>query len=311
MFEESKIWGSLFALFVVVSICFCAQYLTSVDAANTALRESEANLVALKEQLYQRRKYWNEKEQVVQQIQAESEKSADLLETQEILDQRFRKADSDLKYALETMVSAVERTRNNAPGTSLAELTLANGKVLRDVKIRKVDDAGISFIHSDGVGNIPSAQAPENLKEQYDLGQNALVPMIQKAQAALLQKPENENINNPTILPPEIVVTTPSKPSSTSAIVDDSKAKRIRLRIAELDSLIASYAPMVDKYRTSAASHQALARSAKERGTPTSRHTDNANKILAQANALEIQLASMREERAKLVVELEYALRGK
>lgn len=311
MFEETKLWVGIFLASIIITFSYYIHYTTSVDEANLALHQSKSRLESIQEQLSRRTKSWNDQERVVHKIQDEADKKATLLKTQETLDQRFQKADNEFKYALESMQTAVDRTRNNAPGTEVGEIKLANGKILSDVKIRKVEESGISFIHADGVGTIPSDQVPENLKEQYDLGSNALVPLIQNAHMALLQKSETDNIDDPLIIAPEIPVSPPSVRPIATKTVDDSKIKSIRLRMAELDSRIATYPSLIAQYQSAARSHQALAESAKRRGVPSTRHTDNANKSLAQAAFLENQKAGLIAERGKLVVELEYVMQGK
>ncbi|MBN8417972.1 MAG: hypothetical protein J0L73_03575 [Verrucomicrobia bacterium] len=311
MSEESKIWVSFFTLGILVSLCFAAQYLSSVDTANLALRETRDKLTYTQDQLSYKKKTWNEKEQVALKLQAESDKNTVLVKAQGVVDQRYHKADYALTDALQSMQASVERTRNNASGTELGELTLANGKALHAVKIRKVDDASISVIHADGSGTIPLELIPESLKEQYDLGPNALVPMIQGAQTAFLQEPAENAANNPPISMPEPPAISSSVGPVAKLTVDEAKAKSIRLKIAELDSRLSTYEGYAASYRSAARSHQKLAQTAKARGVPSTGHTANANKNLAQAASIESQMAAIREERAKLVIELEYAIRGK
>jgi len=312
MLEEKKAWAALFLVGIIIAFSYYINYEDKLSEASSALQESKSQLKSMKELLPQRKKAWSEKERVVSKIKAEADKNTALLKAQEALDQRYHKADSDFKYALQSMKESVERTRNNAPGTELGEIKLANGKTLLNVKIRKVEESGISFIHADGVGTIPSDQVPENLKEQYDLGPNALVSLIEQAQTALLQEPGTDGIDNSSIPPLEIPASAPSvSPMAKTITVDDSKIKSIKLRMAELDSRIANCASLAAQYVSAAKSHQSLAQTAKYRGVPSTRHTENANKNLAQAALLENQKASLIEERGKLAVELDYAIRGK
>lgn len=312
MFEEKKAWAALFLVGLIIAFSYYINYEDKVSVATSALHESKSQLTSLKELLPQKKKAWSEKERVVNKIKVETDKTTALLAEQDTLGQRYQKAESDLKYALDSMKEAVERTRNNAPGTELGEIKLANGKTLINVKIRKVEETGISFIHADGVGTIPTDQAPENLKEQYDLGPNALVSMIQHAQTALLEESGTDGTNNLSIPPLEIPASSPSaSPMVKKITVDDSKVKSIKMRMAELDSRIANCASLAAQYRNAATSHQSLAEAAKYRGVPSTRHTENANKNLAQAALLENQKAGLVEERGKLAVELDYAIRGK
>lgn len=309
MFEESKIWVSLFLVGLFISFGFGAHYLSSVDEANLALQESKSKLADMQEQVVLRKRSWDENERIINKLQAEENKNATLLKAKDVLDLRVIKAESDLKYALESMKTAVDKTRTNASGTEHAEITLANGKALRGVKIRKVEENGISLIHTDGIGTISVELLPDNFKEQYDLGPNALIPIIQKDLNNFLAKPEKGTEKKPPS--PSPAPATPSHTPKAKSTVDDSKAKKIRLRMAELDARMASYASVLEKYQDAAASHRSLASSAMVRGQPSTRHTENANENLVQAALVERQMASMREERGKLVVELEYALGGK
>jgi hypothetical protein len=308
MFEDSKVWIFLFLVSVLMSLGYGAHYLSSVDEANLALQESKSKLAGMNEMLFLRKNSWNESDRLINKLNAEADKNATLIKAKDILDLRHSKAQGDLKYSLESMKTSVDKTRNNAPGTEFEEITLANGKTLRGVKIRKVEEQGISLIHTDGIGTIPLDLLPDHLKEQYDLGPNALVPRIQKAQTGLLlPKPEKDSVNERPHLPPN----TPSSTPDAKSTVDDSKTKKIKLRMAELDSRITTFSNVLEKYQTSMASHRSLASSALGRGQPSTRHTENANEVLVKATSLEFQLTGLREEREKLNVELECAISGK
>jgi hypothetical protein len=193
MLEESKFWVILILVGILGSLGYGAHYLASVDEANLALQESKSKLVSVQDQLAFRKKEWAGREQSVAKIQVETDKTATLLKAQDILETRYRKVESDLKYLLESMKTSVAQARESAVGSELGEITLASGKVLRGVKMRKVEGAGISMIHADGIGTIAVEQLPENLKEKYDLGPNALISVIQQAQTSFLTKPASNN----------------------------------------------------------------------------------------------------------------------
>jgi hypothetical protein len=310
MFEESKIWLILFLTAVLISIGYGTHYLTSVDEANAALVESKSKLNDVNDQVQFRKKSWEEQEKVLSKIQAETDKHAVLLQAKDILDKRYRTVEGDLKYVTESMKTSVDATRNKASGEDLGEVTLLNGKVLRGAKVRKVDDAGISMIHADGIGTIPAELLPASLKEKYDVGPDALAPQLQEAQTAFLSKPEGDTTKTTSLVQSVTPSSKPEPSKSAAPAVDESKIKKIKLRSAELEARIAAYTTSVNQYRSSAEKHQTLAGEAKSRGQPSTRHTGNANEDLAQVATIERQLASMREELKKLAVELEYAKKG-
>lgn len=188
MFEDGKIWILLFLVGILISFGYISHYFGAVDDANLALQESKTKLRDLKEMIATRQRGWQEQEQIVAKIKVEADKNAALTKTKEDLDTRQRAAEAELSYSVESMKNAVEKVRGSANGTDLGEITLTTGKVLRAVKVRRVDDSGISVIHADGIGTIPPEQLPENLREKYDLGPNALLLQLQEAQVALSGK---------------------------------------------------------------------------------------------------------------------------
>ncbi|MFN0080730.1 MAG: hypothetical protein ACKVY0_30035 [Prosthecobacter sp.] len=310
MFEESKAWVFIFIISLLIGIGYSAHYFSSVDLANAALLESKSKLAGMHEVLFLRRKVWTDIEKAGQKMRDAMGKNEELLKAKDILDKRYRTVDGDLKYVVTSMKTSVEKMRNDASGSELGDITLANGKVLRGAKVRKVEESGISLIHSDGIGTVTLELLPADLKEKYDLGPEALAPMLIAAQTSFLAKPSANDANTKpkatATASSAPIVEAPAKPS-----MDDTKVKAIKLRMAELDSRIVTYTKSVEQYRASAQNHQALAASAKERGQPSTRHTENANEELSKASQLERQAASMIEERKKLDVELEYASKPK
>ena len=226
MLEESKFWVIFILVGILGSLGYGAHYLSAVDEANLALQESKSKLVNAQEQLTFRKKEWSDREQALSKIQVETDKNATLVKAQDILETRYRKADGDLKYVVESMKSSVEKAREEAPGTQLAEIILTNGKTLRGVKIRKVEESGISMIHADGIGTIPLELLPENLQEKYDLGPKALIPLMQQAQTAFLKKLPDDDVASPPSPPSTPSITPKATPTPATKGVDDAKAKK-------------------------------------------------------------------------------------
>lgn len=312
MFEESKAWVFIFIISLLIGLGYTAHYFSSVDSANAALLESKSKLADMNQVLFQRKSDWEAVEKVSSKNREAMEKNTILLKAKDILDKRYRTIEGDLKYTVETMKTSVEKLRNTAPGTELGDITLTNGKVLRGAKVRKVEESGISMIHSDGIGLVSLDLLPADLKEKYDLGPDALVPVLINAQTSFLKKFEPFNLKTRPInkasssTPTRLAAESPNAPT-----VDDEQIKKIKMRMAELDSRIDAAEKTAAQYQDTASKHQELAASAKSRGQPSTRHTLDANAASAQAAQLSQQSALMREERKKLDVELEYANKPK
>ncbi len=309
---ESKSWVFLFLISAIIGIGYASHYFSSVDSANAALLDTTAKLGDMNEILVQRNKSWADLEQLRLQPQPREamEKNTVLLKAKDILDQRYRMVESELNYCVNSSKAVIEKTRSSAPSTELGDITLADGKVLRAAKARKVEESGISMIHSDGIGTIALELLPADLKEKYDLGPDALVPQLLVAQTELIAKR--------TIAEAKVKPRASTRMSSASVVeepaktsVDDAKVKAIKLKMAELDARLETYQRSVSQYREQASKHEGLASAAKSRGVPSTRHMMDANEVNAQASQIEREADAIRGERKKLVVELEYANRGK
>lgn len=185
MFEGSKAWTFILLFSIIVGLGYTAHHLTSVDMANAMLQETKTKLAEMDEALYLRRKSWEETTEARSQTLVAMEKNQALKQTKDELDTRYRKIEGDVKHAVESMKTALEKMRAAAPGTERRDITLTNGQTLHGAKIRKVEAAGISLIHADGIGTFAPDMLPVDLIEQYDLGPDALLPQLEQLEASL------------------------------------------------------------------------------------------------------------------------------
>ncbi len=311
MFEESKAWIFIVIISILIGAGYGAHYLTSVDSANASLLESKSKLADVHEMLGQRKKAWEATERLIATTRELAEQNNVLSKAKEVLDKRYRAVDADLKYAVDSMRSSVERVRESAPGTEIGDVNLVNGKVLQAAKIRKVEESNISFIHSSGIGTVTVDLLPNEILERFDLGPNALLPQLEAVQSGFLAKPDAAAAVAAVVATPAAsrpAAASPPPPSTNE--VSEEKLKTIRLKIATLEARIDNYAMTVTRTRETAVQQQRHANDAKSAGKPSTRYTAEANATLAQAQQMDSQLAAMREERKKLLVELEFARNG-
>lgn len=153
------------------------------------LKASELAVQEVTSRLASQRSLIAQKKAFLQQRRDTMEKNQVLLKAKDILDKRLDKINADLAQNTETFKTAVENARSAAAGKELGDFTLTNGKLVRSAKIRKVDESGISLIYADGVGTVAVDLLPENLKEKYDLGANALIPKLITAVTAFKTSP--------------------------------------------------------------------------------------------------------------------------
>lgn len=183
---ESKIWLIIILFGMVVGIGYAAHYLTSVDNANFAMLEQTSRLESVKETVGIRKKSWEKLEALVAKNREVAAHHDVLVKAKDVLDTRYRKVESEIKYAAESIKNAVDKSRSNAPGTELGDVTLTNGKVLRNAKVRAVETSVISFIHADGIGSIDVNLLPADIRERYDLGETSIVAEVEAVRDMIL-----------------------------------------------------------------------------------------------------------------------------
>lgn len=306
MFENNR-WIFLILVVAIVGAGYSAHYLSVVDSANLALQESKSKLTSMHELIGQRRTAWGELQKSISINREQQEKYGALVKAKEILVAKSSKIEADFKSMSSTIKVAVERFRNDAPGQVIGDMTLTNGKMLRDVKIRKVDESGAAVIHADGIGTITVDLLPSSFVEKYDLGESTLQLALTEAEQTFLGK------NDAATKTKAVAATakTSMTPSAPTKVVDDAKVKDLKLKIASLLSRIEASENSIQRYNEVIAQHQTLASEAQAKGRPSSMHFANASKTQAQLNQIQNQIAAMREERRKLEVELEYANKPK
>lgn len=288
MFEESKIWIFIVLIGALIGIGYSSYYLTSVDEANLALLESNSKLKDTQELLSIKRKSWSEVEALGTKNRELADQNAVLNKAKEVLDTRYRKVVSELNYAADSMKSAVDKTRGNAPGTELGDITLTNGKQLRGAKIRKLDSSGLSLIHADGIGLVTVDLLPAEVVERFDLGPGALLPQLLQAQAVFLGKAVPE-------------------------VVDDSgpsKIAAVKKRIALLEVQMESSTKHKDKLEKEVKEIEEKIKMAEEKRAPT--QTLRTMKDVAEGNAgmARNELKVQKLELEKMKSEIEALQRG-
>jgi hypothetical protein len=244
-----------------------------------------------------------------QKAQEENQKAEDLFSEAENF---RRKVEGDLSYISNSLPPAVEKVRTAAIGVVIPSVQLGDGKRLTQAQIKKVDDTGISFIHSEGFGMVPLENLPQDLVEKYDLGPGSLAKQAEKLRSEALKIAADETraatdqsahrpstmINNTTI--------NVSGPSAKKVVpvVDETKLKNIDLQIADTTAQINAALRNKAGWQETADNYSRQVYDAGVRGVPTTKLREaeaNARNQLAltnqQINKLEAELRRLEVER--------------
>jgi hypothetical protein len=118
--------------------------------------------------------------------------------TTAVLKQQKENGGENLKVALEEFTilaaainDAANKVRTNAASLTFPEIKLTDGRILKDAKVRKIEETQVSFMHSAGMGNVPTSQLPPSLQEQFDLGTSSLTGTIDVTAAGMMAKTQH------------------------------------------------------------------------------------------------------------------------
>jgi DNA repair exonuclease SbcCD ATPase subunit len=136
---------------------------------------------------------------------------ASLTESKKSLELQAFTLDKELVTARAELLAAVQWERANAVGTVIPELRLADGQILKVVKIQSVDDTEMVASHVSGVARIALGRLPLEMKQRF--------------RADVTSVTSSESV--PTI--PSTGTTTPISAETTTA-APTSTQEQLRLR---------------------------------------------------------------------------------
>lgn len=309
--EPAKVWTPLILLAVLIGGIFLFRHLDLVDKANAdlltskgALRMSEEALKARTANLDKLTAAITKANTSLADATGRHDKAALALADAEKLQ---RKVEGELNYLTNSFPAAIEKVRSGALGTVLPAVSLGDGKKLTQAQIKKIDENGISFIHSEGFGTVPVENLPVELVEQFDLGPNSILRQAEKIKADANKSAEPQSPqsgSNPVAMTP---TTTSSKPASSASTVlsaDEKKLKSIELQIADMTAKMNAATRNKAAWEAAAEKFAEQAVDAGYRGVPTSKFRTEETKARAQAALALQQINYCEAELSRLSVEV-------
>ncbi len=193
MFDESKVPVFLFIAAVIVVVSFVAHHLQLVDEANALLHESKHKLTSMEETITLRRIMLASIEKAKAAFDKESVRESELERKKAELETRHRRLEGIINSSVESLRAMVGKVRQEALNTTLGDITLKSGRILRAAKISKFDDSSLTFIHADGVSTVTTDQLDAELVSRYDLGESALLPQALLIQSRFLDPSQSSS----------------------------------------------------------------------------------------------------------------------
>lgn len=307
--ENFKIWAPLVLLSVLVGGIFLYRHLELVDAANVGYMTARESLRIAEDSLKAQTTRWESISTAVgeatSKLKVATEKAEQAAATLAEAENVEKKHLEDLDYMTGAFLGLVEKVRAKAIGTTLPTVVLQDGKQLTNAQIKRVEDKGVSFFHSEGSGFVEADNLPADLQSKLDLGSGSI-----ERKAASLKSSLMDAGKHGTSMPPSIASSsattsaTPAKPSVT-----EEKLKKLRLQLVEVNAKMAAAARNRNLWLLTADKYADQASDAAFRGVPTSKHRADEAAARNQAALHNQQIGVLEAEAARLRVEEESLLR--
>ncbi|MCF7789859.1 MAG: hypothetical protein K9N47_27295 [Prosthecobacter sp.] len=159
-----------------------------IDQAKTELQELKPELSQTQDALSFNKDAWEKYEALKSKADQAAAQTAALKQQKESGENKLKAALQEFTALATAMKAAVDKARSNDATLAFPEIKLADGRVLKDAKVRKIDETQVSLMHSEGIGSVPVAQLPPSLLEQLDLGPTSLTAAIDITAAVLIAK---------------------------------------------------------------------------------------------------------------------------
>lgn len=158
------------------------EYFSRLETLKAEIAEKRNLAQATMEAIEIRKAQWQELESAKKQIEELLAREAAALQQRDTIDKTERRLTGQIKFLAASMLSAVEKVRTAAVGTTLKELRLPGRSALLNAKIMKIEDNSITFLHEDGVANLKLQmdELPADLVAKYDMGSHSLAKRLQR-----------------------------------------------------------------------------------------------------------------------------------
>lgn len=186
--ESGKFWSFIFLVCLIAGIFSAVQYFQGVDAANAQVVEARSKLNQTRETLKLRQHEWAQIGALLARSQAAAAKEAPLAARRDALQTRFRRLEGEFKYLVQSMRAAADKVRADSEKMEFPEVKLANGKVLKKARVKKIEPGELSLMHSDGFLAVTFDLLPADVLERFDLGDSGLAAQLEAKERALLNK---------------------------------------------------------------------------------------------------------------------------
>lgn len=293
--NESRACAPIFVLLIIISGVFTLAYFDKVDKAAAALEtakvqagQSLGSLRATEQMLAARTALKQENQAFLTRLQLAERRLNAAEKIIATADNKQLLIESDLRNLVDSVKGITAQRLEAIKETVLHELQLKSGKILRNVRLRKFDDALCSFVHSDGIGSMPMSELPLDLLEQLNIGPESILGRLHQFQIDMgLAAP----------------LTTAGRTKKEPLNMLSRRAAELESRIAGASAHLARLESEVNEYDVSIMKEQTL-------GNPTFNIRSMRDVAVGNAGLARLNLTKLEADLKKLHVEMQALSKG-
>ena len=192
--DNNKLWFPILLILLAVGGMFWYRHLVQVDELNEKVLYARESLEKVRVTRNARKDSWQAVEAMTAKLEDSKVRLAKSAHDMEEAEKKQRQVESDLRYLTNSTPEAVDKVRAMSVGTLYPEIMLNDSTKLTDAQIKKVDESGISFLHSGGFQVVPVEKLPPAFLEQFELGPNSLTRQIATLNAEFVDLGRNSPV---------------------------------------------------------------------------------------------------------------------
>lgn len=156
-------------VFTILTICavfltfYGVHYSTQVDIVRSENRDLMSQAAEANKLLQSNRELLRRRQELAPYLAAVSQTQLEIDKARE----QVAKLKHEIDKTQSLFASLVKRARTEAPGTEVAEMRLTTGRLLRNVKIMRIENQLITVAHEGGVANLTADELPDDLRERF------------------------------------------------------------------------------------------------------------------------------------------------
>lgn len=189
---DGKIIAYILFLVAVIAGSYGIYYTTEVDEAQRKLSTLEAQLDTTQNTIKQLAQTLEERKQIAT-LQAELD---DLEKAAQAAQVSITEQTSEHEKIRSEFEKDIASVREQFVGTAMPELTLASGNVLKNIKIQRIEEAGLNILNDNGVTKVTIADLPQEMRDRLRYGEEYTLPSLVKKQpeSAAVEKPATSSM---------------------------------------------------------------------------------------------------------------------